>query len=57
MIYADTSELVALMILHPHHVCSDSCLCHELRTLPQVEEAIQKLRAMPSCELEESCWT
>jgi len=58
MIYADTAEMVAVLILDDHrHVCSPHCICAELRTIPGVQEAIRKLQAQPGIEREESCWT
>jgi hypothetical protein len=45
MLYADASELVAILILHPHD-CGPDCLCSELRTIPAVQEEIDKLQKL-----------
>ena len=42
MRYADASELVAELILHPHP-CGPDCLCWELRRIDGVDEALSKL--------------
>ncbi len=44
MRYADASDLVAELILHPH-ACGPDCLCWELRKLPAIDETLQKLGA------------
>lgn len=46
MTYADAPELVAALILNERkHRCGPDCLCWELRTVPAINEEIQKLQA------------
>ena len=42
MRYADVSELVAELILHPHP-CGPDCLCWKLRRIEGIDEALSKL--------------
>ena len=42
--YVDASELVAELILHSH-ACGPDCLCWELRKVPAIDKAMQRLGA------------
>jgi hypothetical protein len=46
MNYSDEKEMIAALILDERrHACGPKCLCFELRAIPAIQEAIQKLEA------------